>query len=79
MGGPGKSPNIGLTVRVVSCHGEHSQHGIIWRCKGEGVKQLHDSGSYIVTGWADFAASWLRRIEPDALDSSISRDKEVTA
>lgn len=59
--GRGKSPNIGLTVRVASLQGEHTQHGRIWRCTGPDVKQLTDSGEYQVTGWADFAQSWLRR------------------
>lgn len=59
-----KSPNLGLTVRVVSIVGEHSQHGRIARCKGEHVKQLQDNGEYAVTGWADFAVAWLQKTDP---------------
>lgn len=61
------SPNIGLTVKVVSLQGEHSWHGRIWKCTGEGVKQLMDNGTYQVTGWADFATSGLTKIKPDSL------------
>lgn len=62
--GQGKSPNLGLTVKVVSQQGEHSRLGRIVRCEGAGVRQLHDSGEYVVTGWADFAATWLRKAQP---------------
>ena len=62
--GQQKSPNIGLKVKVISLQGEHSQHGRIWRCVGEGVQQLTDSGTYVVTGEADFAAAWLMKDEP---------------
>jgi hypothetical protein len=62
--GQGKSPNLGLQVTVVSLQGEHSQHGRIWRCEGPGVKQLTDGGGYAVTGWGDFAQSWLRKAPP---------------
>ena len=62
--GQKKSPNVGLTVKVMSLQGEHSQHGRIWRCSGEGVMQLSDSGAYVPTGWADFGQSWLQKLEP---------------
>ena len=67
VGGMGldRSPNLGLTVTVRSLQGDHSVRGKIWRCEGDGVTQLTDTGTYQVTGWADFAASWLQRIEPD--------------
>ena len=61
-----KSPNLGLTVRVVSLQGEHSQHGRIWHCVGSDVRQLQDNGQYQVTGAADFSVHWLRKIEPPA-------------
>lgn len=65
--GKAKSPNLGLIVKTVAIRGEHSQYGRVWRCTGEGVKQLHpDSGEYIVTGWADFPVAWLRKLPPDA-------------
>lgn len=78
--GRSKSPNIGQRVKVVSLQGEHSQHGRIWRCTGDQVQQLSDAGTYVVTGWADFAQSWLRKIGPDAPPSkTVERDHEVTA
>lgn len=60
--GRGKSPNLGQHVIVVSAQGEHSQLGPIWRCRGPEVRQLTDGGTYAVTGWADFAQSWLRKL-----------------
>lgn len=77
--GRDKSPNIGKRVRVVSLQGEHSQFGRIWRCTGEGVQQLADGGTYVVTGWADLPASWLRKIEPEGTTDTNSASKEVTA
>lgn len=77
--GRDKSPNIGKRVRVVSMQGEHSQFGRIWRCTGEGVQQLSDAGTYITTGWADFPATWLRKIEPEGTNNTTSTSKEVTA
>lgn len=62
-----KSPNVGKVVTVVSFQGEHSQHGKIWRCEGEGIQQLSDNGEYVLKGWADIAEDWLRKIEPPAL------------
>jgi hypothetical protein len=68
VGGLGrhKSPNLGLIVTIVSSIGEHSVHGRMFHCKGDGIKQLSDGGSYVVTNAADFAGAWLERIEPDA-------------
>lgn len=62
--GQSKSPNIGLTVTVQNFQGDHSGRGRIWRCVGHGIMQLSDAGTYIHTGEADFAQSWLRKIEP---------------
>jgi hypothetical protein len=76
--GRDKSPNLGLTVRVVSLRGEHSQHGRIWRCEGPGVHQLTDAGTYVVTGMADFAQSWLRKIEPDGPKDSHHEQQELS-
>jgi hypothetical protein len=63
LGGP-QSPNVGLRVRVCDLMGEHSRFGRVWRCKGDEIKQLTDAGGYEVTGWADFPASWLRKLPP---------------
>ena len=72
-----KSPNLGLTVTVGMRQGEHQQHGVIWRCTGDGVKQMTDAGTYMVTGVADFAASWLQRIEPPPLKQT-TKESELT-
>jgi hypothetical protein len=66
VGGMGRarSPNLGLTVTVVSTRGEHSRFGPVWRCEGKGVMQMTDSGAYIALGWADFPALWLRKLPP---------------
>lgn len=78
--GRGKSPNLGLRVKVLSLQGEHSQHGRIWRCEGAGVKQMSDAGQYIDTGFADFASSWLRKIQPPrGPDQAATKNREVTA
>ncbi|GEM_PF-3967378 len=74
VGGQGqrKSPNLGKTVtvvrRMIGNHGDdHSVYGPIYRCEGPGIMQLGDAGNYVEMGWADFAADWLLKIEPDAL------------
>jgi hypothetical protein len=72
-----RSPNLGKTVSVKMCMGEHSEHGRIWRCQGDGVTQLHDNGSYIVTGWADFPTSWLQKIDAPK-GKAKEKQKELT-
>ncbi len=57
------SPNLGLVVRVISYVGDHSQHGRIWRCEAE-YAVLGQTGLNVPPGSADFAQSWLRKIEP---------------
>lgn len=57
------SPNLGLIVRVKSFVGEHSKHGRIWRCEAE-YAVLGQEGRDVPPGVADFAQSWLRKIEP---------------
>ena len=76
IGGMGlnKSPNLHLHVTVKSLQGEHSKHGRIWRCEGPGVKQITDTGAYQVTGWADFAQSWLRRIDVPPMSEQIKEE-----
>lgn len=59
-----KSPNLGLTVTVASFQGEHSRLGRIWRCEGKDVSQLDDAGNYFLAGWAEFPATWLRKLPP---------------
>lgn len=76
-----RSPNLGLRVKATVMRGEHSKFGRVWRCTGEGVLQLHpDSGEYIVTGWADFPVTWLRKLPPDESRApAVSTKREVTA
>jgi hypothetical protein len=57
------SPNIGLVVEVKSCVGEHSQFGRIWRCQAQ-YAELGQAGKNVPPGMADFAQSWLKKIEP---------------
>ncbi len=71
IGGLGKtkSPNVGLIVKVISRQfgalgDDHSKFGPVYRCSGEGVTQLADSGAYLVVGWADFPKDWLQKIKP---------------
>jgi hypothetical protein len=54
--------NVGKTVRVFSLQGEHSQYGRIWRCKTEGDLLITQYGA--VGPVADFAQSWLLKIDP---------------
>jgi hypothetical protein len=75
--GRAKSPNVGLEVRVDSLQGNHSKHGVVWRCTGAGVKQLSDAGAYVETGWADFPASWLQKIEPTPTAKTTESTLEV--
>lgn len=86
VGGMGrsKSPNLGLTVtvghRVYGDHGgDHSQFGPIHTCTGNGVKQMSETGSYIETGWADFAIAWLEKVPPIKTDSTVTNEQDITA
>lgn len=53
-------PNVGKVVTVRNLRGEHSQHGRIWRCTGAGLVTEYGA----LADEADFAASWLKKIEP---------------
>ena len=75
--GRSKSPNLGLQVTVGMLQGEHSKLGRIFRCEGPGVQQLGDAGNYVVTGWADFPAAWLKRIDPPATPKGVKRVLEL--
>jgi hypothetical protein len=86
VGGLGRqaSPNLGQRVtvahRIYGNHGmDHATLGAIYRCTGDSVVQLSDAGTYIVTGWADFAGAWLRRIEPPPVDKATTTDNSVSA
>lgn len=65
MSGMGKGPNIGLVVEVVQLVHECPQLGRIWRCKAEFADRLVlGPGCTCPPGHADFAQSWLKKIEP---------------
>ena len=67
-----KGPNVGKLVTVGSLRGEHSEHGRIWRCHGEGlVTEFGGLGSE-----ADFAQSWLRKLPPDTVGPE-QREQEL--
>lgn len=58
------SPNIGLIVKVLAYVGDHSQFGRIWRCEAEYAILGQPGAGNSLPGSADFAQSWLRKIEP---------------
>lgn len=58
-----KSPNLGLIVRVLAYVGDHTIYGRVWRCEAE-YTVLGQVGVNVPPGAADFAQSWLRKIEP---------------
>lgn len=68
------SPNIGLIVKVIFFSGEHSMYGNIWRCEAE-YAEKSSPGIKVPTGQADFAQSWLRKIEPPSTVKD--RTKEI--
>lgn len=72
-----KSPNLGLTVTVGNLVGYHTDHGFIYKCTGEGVKQLADSGEYVQTNWADFPRHWLKKIKPPKVFDSTTKEKHA--
>ena len=72
------SPNIGLVVSVRHFVGEHSKHGRIWRCEAEYATRGQE-GDNVPPGLADFAQSWLRKIEPPGQTKSTKTEKGVTA
>ncbi|WP_225784538.1 hypothetical protein [Xenophilus sp. Marseille-Q4582] len=79
--GQGRSPNLGLHVKVEYIRGEHSQLGRIWRCTNPEIQQLTDAGTYIKVGWADYPASWLRKLpktDPQNQEQQ-TQDQEITA
>jgi hypothetical protein len=73
----GKSPNVGLTVKVGAAQGEHSRFGRVVRITGDGVKQMDDNGQFITTGWADCPVAWLEKIDP--VKTNTTQEKEIAA
>lgn len=56
-------PNVGKFVTVGQVRGEHSEHGRIWRCHGDGLVTEYGA----VGNQADFAQAWLRKLPPEML------------
>lgn len=75
----GKGPNVGLVVKVIQLVYECPQLGRIWRCEAEFAERIvRGPGCTCPPGQADFAQSWLRKIEPPPLPG-VSTKKAVTA
>lgn len=73
-----KSPNIGLIVKVVSLAGEHTKLGRIWTCDAEYAIRGQE-GQNRPAGLADFAQSWLKKIDPEADKTNTETKEELTA
>ena len=73
-----KSPNIGLIVKVVAFAGEHTKLGRIWTCDAEYAIRRQE-GKNRPEGMADFAQSWLKKIDPDTNDTNTETKQELTA
>ena len=54
--------SVGRTVKVISLQGQHSKWGNIWRCRGLNGALISEYGA--VGDVAEFAQSWLQRIDP---------------
>jgi hypothetical protein len=68
-------PNIGKQVTVGELRGEHSEHGRIWRCHGEGlVTEFGALGTQ-----ADFAQSWLRKLPPSEVPPAVQQREKVSS
>jgi len=68
-----ESPNKGKIVTVRQLKGEHSEFGKIWKCEGrELVTELGCLGMF-----ADFASSWLKKIEPPKNTKLTEKEKEL--
>jgi hypothetical protein len=69
-----EGPNIGKQVTVGALRGEHSEHGRIWRCHGQGLVTEYGA----LGTEADFAQSWLRKLPPDGLPPQVQEREKVT-
>jgi hypothetical protein len=72
-----KSPNIGLIVKVVAFAGEHTKLGRIWTCDAEYAIRGQE-GHNRREGLADFAQSWLKKIDPEAGKTNTETKEELT-
>jgi len=70
-----KSPNIGLIVKVKKLVYECQKLGRIWRCEAEFVQRIVlGPGCKCPPGHADFAQSWLRRIDAPPMSEQIKEE-----
>jgi hypothetical protein len=69
-----EGPNVGKLVTVGELRGEHSEHGRIWRCHGQGL--VTEFGA--LGNQADFAQSWLRKLPPAEVPPAVQEREEVT-
>ena len=86
VGGMGqqKSPNLGLQVtikhRIFGDHGmDHREYGAMYRCEGQGILQMNETGNYQKTDWADFAGIWLERIDPKTDSKEIKNEHSTSS
>lgn len=68
-----KAPNLGKMVKVNFMRGEHSQFGRIWSCSGKDL--ITEYGA--VGDHADFAASWLQKIQPLPTKNEVNKTMVV--
>lgn len=63
-----KQPNLNREVIVEKLRGEHSEFGRIWRCRSKDgaplVRQDPFSHQDVPVQTADFAQSWLQKVDP---------------
>lgn len=68
-------PNIGKRVTVGQLRGDHSLHGRIWRCHGEGLVTEYGA----LGNEADFAQGWLRKLPPVGAPAPAARRQKLTS
>ena len=66
--------SVGKIVQCIKIVGEHSLYGTIWRVYSKDTLVTEFGG---VGNQADCAATWLRKIRPDDLDKTITKNKEI--
>lgn len=66
--------SVGKIVQCVRQQGEHSLYGLIWqvRSKDELMSEYGGLGNLV-----DVPAAWLKKINPDDLNKTTTKDKEL--
>lgn len=67
--------NAGKIVKVASYQGEHSLHGPIWRCSGDGLVTEYGVKAIAM----DFAEDWLRPLPDEELGNQMSVEDLLVA